>query len=60
MCDGSIIRWNPNMNNSAQKIPLNPKNQYQCCDYSGMGNRFVVAGMLPHIEVYDDETLQPI
>lgn len=60
MCDGSVMRWTPSMNNSCDKIPLNPKNQYQCIDYSGDGKRFCVAGLLPQIEIYDDETMQPI
>jgi len=60
MCDGSVMRWNQEFNNTAERLILNPKNQYQCVDYCGYGNRFAVAGMLPQIEVYDDETLKPI
>lgn len=47
MCDGSIMRWKTSMNNSCEKVTLNPLNQYQCIDYSGDGKRFVVAGLLP-------------
>lgn len=60
MCDGSIMRWTPSMNNSSDKIVLNAKNQYQCIDYSSDGKRFMLAGLLPQIEIYDDETMQPI
>ena len=57
MCDGSIMRWRPQMNNSCEKIPMNVKNQYQCIDYSNDGKRIALAGALPQIEIYDDETL---
>lgn len=60
MCDGSIMRWHASKNNSCEKIPLNTKNQYQTIDYSADGKRIAVAGLLPQIEVYDDETLQPM
>jgi len=26
LCDGSILRWTPSMNNTNEKILLNPKN----------------------------------
>ena len=45
------------MNNSCEKIPMNVKNQYQCIDYSNDGKRIALAGALPQIEIYDDETL---
>ena len=60
LCDGSIMKWTPAMGNRSKKIALNPTNQYQTIDYSGDGKRFAVAGTLPQIEIYDDETLKSI
>ena len=60
MCDGSLMRWNSTMNNKCEKITLNSENQYQCIDYARDLKRFLVAGLLPQIEIYDEETLQPI
>jgi len=57
MCDGSLMRWNAKMNNKCEKISLNPLNQYQCIDYANDFKRFAVAGLLPQIEIYDEETL---
>jgi len=60
MCDGSLMRWTYAANNSFERINLNSKNQYTCIDYSFDGKRLAVAGLLPQIEIYDDNTLLPI
>jgi WD40 repeat protein len=60
MCDGSVCRWRDQLNNSCEKITLNPNNQYQTISCSGDGRRFAVAGTQPNIEVYDYETMQTI
>jgi len=49
MCDGSIIRWSPELNNSCEKIQLNKKNEYSTVDFSKTdgGRNFAIAGLLP-------------
>jgi len=41
-----------------QHLKLNEENQYSTIDYSGDGRRFVVAGLKPGIEIWDEERCQ--
>ena len=43
------------MGTTPEHIMLNDKNQYHAIDYAGDRKRFVVAGKLPIIEIYDEE-----
>ena len=57
-CDGSIIRWNSFKTDKVEHIQLNDKNQYSSVGYSYSGRRFVLAGLLPQIEVYDEDRMK--
>lgn len=54
--DGRILQWRPKYHNTIKTLLVSETNSYQCLDYSpDGGSKFVAAGKLPVLEVYDDE-----
>jgi len=59
--DGRILMWRPKYSDSLKTLLVSETNSYQCIDYSpDSGSKFVAAGKLPLLEVYDDETLKRV
>ena len=52
--NGSVVRWNSSMGNSAEHISLNERNKFHAIDCSSDLRRFCIAGSEPYIEIYDE------
>ena len=59
--DGRVFSWKPEKANDLEALLTSEYNSYHCMDYSpDQGSKFVCAGKMPYIEVFDDQTLQKI
>lgn len=59
--DGRIVMWRPKFGNELKTLLVSETNSYQCMDYSpDAGSKFVAAGRLPQLEVYDDHRLAKV
>lgn len=55
--DGRILNWRPEKAHELETVFTSEANYYHTIDYSpDGGSRFVCAGKLPILEVYDDNT----
>jgi WD40 repeat protein len=59
--DGRILNWKPENSYELETLMTSETNYYHSIDYSpDFGSKFVCAGKLPFIEIYDDATEQKI
>ncbi len=59
--DGRILNWRPERAQELETVVTSDVNYYHTVDYSpDGGSRFVCAGKLPILEVYDDSTCKKV
>ena len=54
--NGAILYWKPNFLDNFELKNLGKNNTYCTIDYNASGDRFVTAGVLPQVEIYDSDT----
>lgn len=59
--DGQIFQWDSRNPNGLKNLYTSEHNYYHTIDYShDEGQKFVCAGYLPVLEIFDDETMTPV
>lgn len=59
--DGQVMHWSQKQPGEVQSLSTSAHNYYHTLDFSkDGGKKFVCAGYLPVLEIYDDETLAPV
>ena len=59
--DGQILSWSAENPNELRSLYTSGHNYYHTVDYShDGGQKFVCAGYLPVLEIYDDQTMTPV